>query len=127
MIKLNNKGQSLVMFVLIIPILLLIMILVIDIGNAIMNKQEMDNVNYMAIQYGLDHLKETDLENKLINTIMLNSNKLNEISVNVENNKIIITTKKKIKGLIVKKLEIYNLESSYTGYIKNEKKIIERV
>ena len=36
--KLNNKGQSLVMFILIIPILLLIMILVIDLGNIIVTK-----------------------------------------------------------------------------------------
>ena len=34
MIRLNNRGQSLVMFILIIPIFLLIMTLVYDVGNA---------------------------------------------------------------------------------------------
>ena len=38
MINLNNKGQSLVMFVVVLPVLLLIMILVIDVGNIIMQK-----------------------------------------------------------------------------------------
>ena len=127
MIKLNNKGQSLVMFILIIPILLLIMILVIDIGNVIMHKQELDNVNYITIEYGLEHFNESDLENKLINMIVLNGNKITEISVNVEHNKINITTKKQINGIIAKKIKIFDLKSNYVGYIKEDKKIIERV
>ena len=55
--KLNNKGQSLVMFILIIPILLLIMILVIDLGNIIVTKTHLDNTNYLVIDYELDHLE----------------------------------------------------------------------
>ena len=127
MIKLNNKGQSLVMFILIIPIILLIMILVIDIGNVVMNKQELDNINYLTIEYGLEHINENNLESKLTNMITINNNKVNEIDVNVEENKINITIKKQIKGIIAKQIEIFDLESKYIGYIKEEKKIIERV
>jgi len=127
MIKLNNKGQSLVMFVLIIPILLLIMILVIDIGNVIMNKQELDNINYLTMEYGLEHLSESNLENKLINMIILNNNKLTEVSVNIESNKITIETKKQVTGIITKRLEIFTINSNYVGYIKEGKEIIERV
>ena len=53
---LNNKGQSLVMFILIIPILLGIMAMVIDIGNVIYNKQDIDNINKIIIDYGLDNI-----------------------------------------------------------------------
>lgn len=127
MIRLNNKGQSLVMFILIVPILLLIMILVIDVGNVIMNKQELDNVNYLTIEYGLDHLEETDLENKLANMIVANNLKLNEINVNVENNRINIVLKKTVKGIIAKKFKIFDIESKYVGYIEDEKEMIERV
>ena len=127
MIKLNNKGQSLVMFVLIVPILLLIMILVIDVGNVIMNKQELDNVNYLTIEYGLEHLEELDLENKLANMIVANNLKLNEISVNVENNRINVVLKKTVNGIIAKKFKIFDIESRYVGYIENEEKKIERV
>lgn len=127
MIKLDNKGQSLVMFVLIIPILLLVMILVIDVGNVIMNKQELDNVNYLTIEYGLEHLSEFDLENKLANMIVANNLKLNAIDVNVENNRINIILKKSVNGIIAKKFEIFYIESKYVGYIENEKKKIERV
>ena len=38
MLILNNKGQSLVLFVVIMPIILLMFVLVYDIGNAIMKR-----------------------------------------------------------------------------------------
>ena len=101
MINLNNKGQSLVMFVLVIPILLLVFILVIDIGNAFLQKQELDNINYLTIEYGLDNISD--------------------------NNKIIITTKKNITGIFAKNFKLLEIKSSYSGYIENNKKIIERV
>ena len=59
---LNNKGQSLVMFILIIPIFFGIMVLVIDIGNVIYYKQDIDNINKVVINYGLSHMD--DEENK---------------------------------------------------------------
>ena len=48
MLKINNKGQSLVMFVLIIPIFLLILTLVYDVGNAIYEKDRLSNTNYLS-------------------------------------------------------------------------------
>ena len=44
MIKLNNKGQSLVMFILIIPMLLGMIVLVVDVGNAIYSKNKIRNL-----------------------------------------------------------------------------------
>ena len=49
----NNKGQSLVLFVLMIPILLGIMALVIDVGNAFNQKNNLDNTILFIIEYGL--------------------------------------------------------------------------
>ena len=43
----NNRGQSLVMFVLVIPILLMILILVLDIGRMYLERRELDNINYI--------------------------------------------------------------------------------
>ena len=47
--RLNNKGQSLVLFIVIIPIIIGIMVMVIDIGNVIYEKQELDNINKISI------------------------------------------------------------------------------
>lgn len=127
MIKLNNKGQSLVMFIMILPILLLLFIIVGDIGNVMVNKQEMDNVNYLVIEYGLEHINELNVESRLVDMIVLNDIELNEISIDVSNGKINVITKKHINGMLAKGFKIFSVESRYVGYIENGKKIIERV
>lgn len=125
--KLNNKGQSLVMFILIIPILLLIMILVIDLGNIIVTKTHLDNTNYLVIDYALDHLEETDLESKVLRLINANNGGGLETKIDISNDKILVTTKKEVKGLLTDSIKIKTIISSYEGYIKDDKKIIGRV
>ena len=56
MLRLNNKGQSLVMFIILLPILLLILTLVYDVGNAIYEKDRLSNTNYMVVDYALDNI-----------------------------------------------------------------------
>lgn len=125
--KLNNKGQSLVMFILIIPILLLIMILVIDLGNIIVTKTHLDNTNYLVIDYALDHLEETDLESKVLGLINANNGGGLETKIVISNDKILVTTRKEVKGLLTDSIKIKTIISSYEGYIKDDKKIIGRV
>ena len=55
----NNKGQSLVLFVLIIPILLGIMAIVIDCGKVFLCKNRQENVLDLALEYGLTGEKNT--------------------------------------------------------------------
>ncbi len=45
MLTLNNKGQSLVLFVVIMPIILLMFVLVYDIGNAMYEKR----INFLML------------------------------------------------------------------------------
>jgi len=45
----NNKGQSLILFVLLFPIIFLILVLVYDIGNMILLKLELDNINKLVM------------------------------------------------------------------------------
>lgn len=127
MINLNNKGQSLVMFILIIPILLFILIIVYDVGNAFVSKQELDNVNYLTIEYGLEHIDDFDIETELIDMININNMSLSELDVLVENDKITIKIKKNVNGILAKGFSVFSVESNYVGYFENGKKIIERV
>lgn len=125
--KLNNKGQSLVMFILIIPILLLIMILVIDLGNIIVTKTHLDNTSYLVIDYALDHLEEEDLESKVLGLINVNNGGGLETKIDISNDKILVTTRKEVKGLLTNSIKIKTIISNYEGYIKDDKKIIGRV
>lgn len=121
----NNKGQVLTLFVLIIPIIILLLILVIDIGLITTEKQKIDNVNYIAIEYGVEHISDTNIKEKLINIINKNIKELENITIDINDEKVEIQLNKKANGIISKK--IFNLTSHYIGYIKEEKIIIERV
>lgn len=128
MFNLNNKGQSLVMFVILIPIFILIMTLVYDVGNAIYEKNRLSNTNYMAISYGLDNIETID-ENDLIELIMKNVNDLNDISVLVKDNNINIKLSKEIKGTMGKLFgfNLISANSEYNGILVDNKKKIERI
>ena len=128
MLKINNKGQSLVMFVLIIPIFLLILTLVYDVGNAIYEKDRLSNTNYLTIEYGLNNI-DTVTENDLKNLIEQNTSNLKYIYVTIEENQIEIKMEKDAKSIIGKmfNFNLVKIISHYRGKIINNQKEIERI
>lgn len=128
MLKINNKGQSLVMFVLIIPIFLLILTLVYDVGNAIYEKDRLSNTNYLTIEYGLNNI-DTVTENDLKNLIEQNTSNLKYIYVTIEENQIEIKMEKDAKSIIGKmfNFNLIKIISHYKGKIINNQKEIERI
>ena len=128
MLKINNKGQSLVMFVLIIPIFLLILTLVYDVGNAIYEKDRLSNTNYLTIEYGLNNI-DTVTENDLKNLIEQNTSNLKYIYVTIEENQIEIKMEKDEKSIIGKmfNFNLVKIISHYEGKIINNQKEIERI
>ena len=125
----NNKGQSLVSFVVILPILLLILVLVVDIGKAICLKQELNNVNNLVLNYGLDNLDNEDIEDELIKLIKMNNDEIDMADVFIDNNKLYIKLSSDFDvifgGLI--DISIFDIESYYVGYIEDNEKRIEKV
>ena len=121
---LNNKGQSLVMFVLILPIIFLILLFVVDIGKMILLRQELDDINYLAIDYGLDNQNEV----KIREIITKNRSDIDNIDINIINDKIYIILEDSIDNSIslFDDIEVFKIKSSYVGYIDNNKRIIER-
>ena len=76
MLKLNNKGQSLVLFVVLLPILLFVIVLVVDVGTIMTSKQDLNNINYMMVDYGLDNMGKENIESEITNYILINLMKL---------------------------------------------------
>ena len=102
---LNNKGQVLIFFVLLIPIFILILILVIDVGNALNQKKALDNICNLAIE------ESSNLDNeKLEEYIKLNDNSIESVIIK-END---ITLKKNVKGVLsqIINIEIFKIEST---------------
>ena len=128
MLRLNNKGQSLVMFIVLIPIVLLVFTLVYDVGNAIYEKERLSNTNYMTIEYALDNINNVN-ENDLIELIMKNNSDLSSISVIIDNNVINIKISKNIRGIIGKMFDFDLIEarSEYTGKLTSDGRKIERI
>ena len=125
---LNNRGQTLVTFILVIPIILLILVLIYDVANAIYEKNRLSNTSFLAEEYALDNINNVD-ENDIINYILKNSDNLNKISVIIKDNVIDIELSKNIKGVFGKsfKFDLIEIRSVYRGSIVNEKNNIERI
>ena len=127
--KLNNRGQSLVMFVVIVPLLLLVLAMVVDIGNLVNNKIEINSVNKLAISYGIDNIDKDNIENEVKNIINKNYKDIDDIKISIQDEKISIDLKyysKSIFGNIIG-TKGYLIESSYKAYMDNSKKRIEKV
>lgn len=129
MSRLNNKGQSLAIFVIFVPVFIMMGTYVVDVSFAKYNERRLDNLNKQVINYGLKHIEEEPYDN-MVDLIYQNDSDIDfyEININNETKEISVTLSKSTKGFfgsIVGK-EIYNEKSSLKGYIKDDKKIIEK-
>ena len=127
--KLDNRGQSLVMFVVIVPLLLLVLAMVVDIGNLVNNKIEINSVNKLAISYGIDNIDKDNIENEVKDIINKNYKDIDDIKISIQDEKISIDLKcysKSIFGNIIG-TKGYLIESSYKAYMDSGKKRIEKV
>ena len=124
--KLNNKGQSLVMFVVILPVIIMILMMVVEIGKMVNLKSELDNINYIAISYGLDTISDDDIQDKIRKLIYKNKLGIDEVKIEINDGEVDITLVDGIDLILLKESNILRVRSSYRGIISDEKKIIER-
>ena len=122
----NNKGQSLVLFVLLIPLLFMILYMVYEISLMVKLKEEIDNINYLVINFNLDKIEDDNIETKIKDMIIKNKSDVFISLVEIKDNKLYITLEDKLDNKIFNNMEIFRVKSSYVGYIEDNKKIIER-
>ena len=122
----NSKGQSLVLFVLLIPLVLMILFMVYEIGRMTLIKHELDNINEIAIDYGLTKMEDENAIQLITDLINKNNSELDIVEVNIVEDKLYITLKKNIKGQASLFKNMFTVKSSYVGYMKDDKKIIEK-
>ncbi len=123
----NNKGQSLVTFVLLMPILFLVLFMVYEIGRMALIKNRLNGINYLAIDYGLDITDDAEYEEKIENLIRKNDDDIDFISINFEDDKLYINLSVKYKDKVsLFKSNLFVIKSNYVGYIEDNKKIIKK-
>ncbi len=118
----NNKGQTLVIFVLFIPIFALVLTMVINKSNMYYDKRNMENIIKEAINYGLNNIEDENIENKI--NIFISKNIECEKEINIENDEITIELTK--ENETIKKILGYgNIKVKYKGKIEENKKKVE--
>ena len=118
----NNKGQSLVIFVLILPILLLLFALIFELGNYGLTINKYEKEIKEVIKYGLNNIESIN-EEKLTNLLKQNIN--GKISVEISNKVIKVNVKEKYDNLFNFNKK-FDIDITYVGYIENNKQIIKK-
>ncbi len=114
MIRLNNKGQSLVMFICLLPILLLIVLAIVDVSRMVIEKNKLNNINYIAISYYSNHKEDDDVTERIISLVKRNDENIINVKINKDKNTIYLD--KKIDSTMGKIIGIseYEIVSEYS-------------
>lgn len=118
----NKKGQTLVIFVVMLPIIVIVIQMIINKNNMYYDQNNMKNITQEAIYYGLNNITNENITNEIEQFI--NENIKCESIIEIENDTIKITLKKE-NNTIKKILGAGNIKVSYIGYIENGKKKVE--
>lgn len=110
----NNKGQTLAIFIIILPVILLLVCITIDLGHLYLEKKEMQNTIKEIIN---NELKNEPDKQRIINLINKNLENTRLEKIEVSSNMIIISITKQYNGLfpnILKNNKTINI--TYKGY-----------
>ena len=125
----NNKGQTLVVFVLFLPVLVIVITSIIAVlvgllnkSNMYYDKRNMENIAKEAINYGLSNIEDENIENKI--KIFISKNIDCEKEVKIEDGEIRVTLIKENKT-IKKILGYENIKIKYKGKIEDNKEKVE--
>lgn len=120
----NNKGQTLAIFIIVIPIILLLVCMIIDLGKLSLEKKQLQNVIKAIIK---DELKKGPDRKRIINLINKNTSDMKIDNIIIENGIITITISKQYTGLfpnLLKNMKTINL--TYKGYKINDNITIKK-
>lgn len=121
----NDKGQTLVVFVLVLPLLMMIIAGVIEMGSLSLTKSNYEDSIISAIDYGLDNIDKENVEDKMI--ALLEQNIKGNKNVEILDGIIKVHVTSNLDGLFSKIFKNnYEINLTYKGYLEgNNKKIIK--
>lgn len=126
--KLNNKGQVLVCFVIMLPILLLAIALIVNLGIYGLEKRKVSNTVKDTIKYGLNHIDDDNVKDTMRDLIIQNIDDINasDINITTNNSYIKINVTKTEKALFSGFNNNLQIDVTYSGNISdNGIKIME--
>ena len=123
----NNKGQTLILFVMLLPLLFILLCLVVDIGLLYSEKNKLDNIVKENIKYFLENNIEDD-EDELNKLLYKNIDNVKIENIDFHDNKLKVEVTKKYKSIFSNILnkDFYKIKVFYIGYKLENKIIIEK-
>ena len=126
----DSRGQVLVAFVLLIPVILMLLALIVDVGFLYVEKRKTDNVVKDIINYGLDNinLQEVTLQEKITKLINSNLDDVQRLDIQKDTNRIEINVTRDKQSIFsnIYKDASYKIASDYVGDITDLVKDIRK-
>ena len=121
----NNKGQTLVIFVILLPLFLFVFAYIVDTALMLYEKNKLDDLNKMVIDYKMYHVEEN--KEKIKEYIKRNDKEVIIKKLYMDEKKVEIQLIKKIDAVFGKiiGLNTYEIKSYYIGKI--DKKEIKKI
>ena len=117
----NNKGQTLVLFIALIPFIFILFVFVFDISKLYSEKAKLNNIAETSIRYTL-------MENKSINSVkenILKNDKNIKIDSITQNSICLSKQEEPVFGSVIGK-DKFIIRSCFKGKIVNNKLIIDK-
>ena len=123
--KMNNKGQALVVFVLVLPLIILIIAGVMEMGKLSLTKNEYENSIIDTINYGLDNLDKENVKEKMMTLLDKNISGTKNVEISDGVIKVYVTSN--LDGMFSKLFKSrYDINLTYKGYIlEGKKKVVK--
>lgn len=117
----NEKGQTLVSFALILPILVMLFALVIDTGYTYLEEKQLKDGVLIGLKYGMKHHEE-DVKDQVRELIVENVDDISILNIYMEENQIKIQAKKPKKNIFTSMFlnDSSELEVIYTAYLNED-------
>ncbi len=120
---LNKKGQTLIMFVLLLPVLLILIAFIIDTGFMYLETSKLNGTTKTVLKNMYYQKDDTEFEKKFKLLLQKNKIEINNISIKVDNDSIKVKNNYKIDSYFGKLIGIkeYEIKSSLKAFLENDK------
>ena len=121
--KLNNKGQTLIIFVILIPLLITLMAFVVDISYMYKESNKLENTTKTIIKNVYNERLDGDIEKKVKDLYKENKIDNKNVKVSTKNEYLIVKNEYEVDSIFGKLIGIkkYKVKVNLKGYEKNNK------
>lgn len=117
----NKHGQTLILFVILIPIIIMLLAVVVDVGLITTKKIKLEEITKDAIKTAFNS------DDKILELLKKNDIDINKVKIDRKDGKLKIEIKEEIKSIFggIVGIKEYNVVVRLTGYMENDKVVLE--